>query len=351
MSSAPIPIDITPKPNMLFKNKKTFKLKENNNNYYFSLSFNDQLILFEIEKVNEFPKKDYSVYLDLSQLVNINKYFSQFESITEIQSSFETLIEMGKLSIINDEKEIKLQIINPLNKNEFYISIPLKEKTFKNEIDTLIPYISSLNERITKMENRINSLENKVNELYSIKEEYFKLKRKEIEQNYNLFPESSIIKKGEENTILSWFDKKPKNFKLLFDTNINGDSISTFYKRCQNKTPTILFFKTTNGARFGGYTTSIWANKGSLKDENSFVFSLDKKEKYNVINKSSAIYCYENYFQFGTCCFRIYNKCTSTTDNYINDGKKHYDIPGNYELTGGDQKFTISSYEVYQLEF
>lgn len=351
MSSAPIPIGLTPKPNIIFKNKKTFKLKENNNNFYFSLSYNEKLILFEIEKINDFPKKDYSLYLDLVQLININKYFSQFESLVEIQSSFETLIEMGKLSIINDEKEIKLKIINPLNKNEFYINIPLKEKSLKNEIDSLIPYISSLNERITKMENRINLLENKVNELYSIKEEYFKLMKKEIEQNNNFFPESSIIKKEDENIILSWFDKRPLRFKLLFDTKINGDLINTFYKRCENKSPTILFFKTTNGVRFGGYTTSIWANIGSLRDENSFVFSLDKKEKYKVINKSSAIFGYDNYFQFGACCFRIYNKCTSTTENYINDGKKHYDIPGNYELTGGEHKFTILSYEVYQLEF
>ena len=104
-------------------------------------------------------------------------------------------------------------------------------------------------------------------------------------------------------------------------------------------------------ARFGGYTTSIWANIGTLKDENSFVFSLDKKEKYKVINKDSAIFANENYIQFGTCCFRIYNNCTSISNNYINDGKYYYDIPENYALTGGENKFTLSSYEVYQLEF
>lgn len=72
---------------------------------------------------------------------------------------------MKKIDIIYGDKESKIKIINPLNKKEFYISIPLKEKSLKSEIDALIPYIASLNDKINKMENRINLLENKVNDL------------------------------------------------------------------------------------------------------------------------------------------------------------------------------------------
>ena len=184
MMSAPIPTpdNTKPSPNMDFKNKKTFKLSEDNINFLLSLSTNEKIIFFEIEKENEFPKKEYNLLLDLEQLININKYFNQFESINEVESSFETLIEMKKISLINEEKEIKIKIINPLNKNEFYISIPLKEKSLKNEIDSIIPYITSLNDKINKLENRVSILENKVNELYSIKEEYCKLKTKNIEK-------------------------------------------------------------------------------------------------------------------------------------------------------------------------
>ena len=168
MMSTPIPTIITPKePNTTnFQNKKTFKLNVDNINYNLILSYNEKLISFEIEKENEFPKKDYNLYLDLEQLIKIDKYFSQFESLSEIPSSFETLIEMKKLQLMNEEKEIIIKIINPLNKNEFYINIPLKEKSLKSEVDSLIPYIKSLHEKIDKMENRITLLENKVNELY-----------------------------------------------------------------------------------------------------------------------------------------------------------------------------------------
>ena len=341
------------KPNLNFSSKKSFKLSSNNTTYDLSLCYNDKLILFEIEKEGEFPKKEYSLYLDLDQLNKINKYFNQFENFSDIQISFEALIEMKKLSISENEQEkvMKINIINPLNKKEFYIEIPLKEKSLKNEIDSIIPYIVSLNDKINKMENRIIILENKVNELYSIKEEYSKLKKDKKEQNNVLFPKSSIINANEENIILSWFDIKPIKFNLLLDSKVDGDSTSTFYQKCEQKCPTILFFKTTNGARFGGFTTKFWSNLGVAKDEKSFVFSLDKKEKYKVTNIDEAIYGSNNFFQFGTCSFRICNNCTSVNTNYINDHKKYYDLPSNYGLTGGDSNFTISSYEVYQVEY
>ena len=363
--SAPIPTIITPKePDTNFQNKKTLKLKIDDINYNLILSYNEKIISFEIEKENEFPKKYYNLYLDLEQLINIDKYFSQFESLSEIPSSFEALIEMKKLELIKEEKEMKIRIINPLNKKELYINIPLKEKSLKSEVDSLIPYIKSLHEKIDKTENRITLLENKVNELYIIKDEFQKLKKKEKEQkekekeqneikekDNRLFPESNIIKKEDEKIILSWLFQKPLKFSLLLDTQKDGDSISTFYQKCKKKAPTILFFKTTKGARFGGYTTQIWPTNGKSKDEKSFLFSLNKKEKYKVNNPEKAIFGWYDCFQFGTCCFRIYDKCTLTDNNYINDNKRYYNVPDNYGLTDGEKKFVISSYEVYHIEF
>lgn len=77
------------------------------------------MILFDVEKDNEFLQKEYKLYLSLEILINIDKYFSQFESLSEIPSSFETLLEMKKIDIINEDKEIKIKIINPLNKKNF----------------------------------------------------------------------------------------------------------------------------------------------------------------------------------------------------------------------------------------
>jgi len=62
--------------------------------------------------------------------------------------SFETLYKTKNISILYEEKEMKIEVINPMNKKEFYINVPLKEKSLKNEIDSIIPYIISLNEKI-----------------------------------------------------------------------------------------------------------------------------------------------------------------------------------------------------------
>ena len=303
------------------------------------------MILFDVEKDNEFLQKEYKLYLSLEQLINIDKYFSQFESLSEIPSSFETLLEMKKIDIINEDKEIKIKIINPLNKKEFYISIPLNEKSLKNEIDSLIPYIKSLNDKINQMENRINVLEAKVNELYSKNER--ESKKKEIESSKRLFPESNIIKPEDEPIILSWFDNKSLKFHLLLDSIKDGDSLSTFYEKCEKKSPTILFFKTKNGGRFGGYTTNIWPKDGSVSNINNFVFSLNKKEKYKPI-KSGFIVGREKYIQFGRYSIKIANKCSENDNNYIGYGD--YEVPTNFGLNNGKQKFKISSYEVYQIE-
>ena len=162
MLSAP-PVELSSKQNSVFKNKKDFKLKFDNLIYNLFLSYNEDIISFEIQIENDFPKKDFKLLLNLEELIKLNKYFAQFDSVSEIPSSFETLIEMKKISILKEEKEIKLKIINPINKKEFYISIPLKEKSLKSELDSIIPYIVSLNDKINNIEKRMNLMEKKLN--------------------------------------------------------------------------------------------------------------------------------------------------------------------------------------------
>ena len=133
----------------------------------------------------------------------------------------------------------------------------------------------------------------------------------------------------------------------MLDSIKDGDSLSTFYEKCEKKSPTILFFKTKNGGRFGGYTTNIWPKDGSVSNINNFVFSLNKKEKY-IPKKSGFIVGRKKYIQFGRCCIKIVDKCTNNDNNYISGGD--YDVPSNFGLNDGEEKFKISSYEVYQIE-
>ena len=151
---------------------------------------------------------------------------------------------------------------------------------------------------------------------------------------------------------MSWLEQKPKKIILLLDSKIDGDLTQTFYNKCSGKFPTVVFVKTTKGRRFGGYCSIGWENKngGALKDINNFIFSLDKKKKYKIKNPDKGIETHSNYFAFGGGSdFYIYNNCTSSTYNY-NDNSGTYETIETYELNG-EKNFTVSNYEVYQIEY
>ena len=80
--------------------------------------------------------------------------------------------------------------------------------------------------------------------------------------------------------------KKTNKNKIIIDSKTDGDSIDTFYSKCSNKFPTVVFVKTTKGRRFGGYCSVGWENKNGefIKDLHSFIFSLDNKK--NIISKN-----------------------------------------------------------------
>ena len=259
---------------------------------------------------------------------------------------------------------MKIEITNPINKKTFGIEIPLKEKNMRSEVNNLINYISSLNDRITSVENKNKKLENKnkelekqvkelekqIKELMSIKEEYNKLKQKEIENDNRFFKESNIIKLEDENTIISWLEKKPAKFIKLLDSKIDGDSTNAFQNKCAKKCPTMVFVKTTNGYRIGGFTTILWTHGTYGKDNKAFLFSLDKKEKYKITDENYANYLDNgSRFFFGGAALMLYNNCTSNKNNYV--ASHSFAVPTNYDFIGGDNHFTVSSYEVYQIEY
>ena len=163
---------------------------------------------------------------------------------------------------------------------------------------------------------------------------------------------SSVINKDEVDLFINWLERKPTRIKLLLNSKTDGDSIDTFYSKCSNKFPTVVFVKTTKGRRFGGYCSIGWENTNGSdkKDINNFIFSLDKKKKYKIKKPEYGIQTYSTYFAFGGGSdFYIYDKCTSYTNNY-NYNTGTYETTEQYELNG-EYNFTVSSYEVYQIEY
>ena len=191
-----------------FDKNETYEYESNNKIYTLKISNNENIIYFEIEEKNNFPKQDFNIYLNLENLYKINKFFLQFENLNEVSDSMKKLIENKSIKIEKKEKEILLIIINRNNMKEFNMSIPLKEKDLKSEMNSLNSYVFQLNEKIEKLEKRFNYLENeltdykkKFNEFYEFKKEYDILKNKNT--NFMFNNNSSIIREEEHDFILS----------------------------------------------------------------------------------------------------------------------------------------------------
>ena len=324
---------------IIFTDFKEFNLENKEEKFKLKISINEKLIFFEVEKINEYPQKDFNIYLSLEELEKINRFFNQFETTSEVFASLENLLKDKNISIKEEKNKMKIIIFNPVNKKEFYIDVPLKEKDLKSEINSINSYISSLN-------NKINDLEKKVNILWTFKGEYEEKKREKLK---GIFRDSNIIEKEDEvKLIFSWLNKKPTKTNLIYNSKNDGDSLSKFYEKVANKSPTILIVKSLNGYRFGGYSSVFWKNDSDwYKDDESFIFSLDSKKKYNILKNSiNHIYGNPSFVQFGND-IRIYDKFTSVDSNFV--GKLYYNSPDNYEMNGGIKNFKVSNFEVYQI--
>ena len=180
--------------------------------------------------------------------------------------------------------------------------------------------------------------------------------KKEKEKEKEVFKDSNIINNIEEKQLLeNWIKPNSKTkTTLLYQVSRDGDRTSTFTSKVSNKSSTIIIVKTTAGYKFGGYTANTWEITGDYKkDELAFVFSIDKKKKYNIKKDSIgyAIYPSNNKFAFGGGHdFVICDQCKTSKSNYWNFP---YTYTGGekFELTGGQYNFLVSECEVYHIEF
>ena len=138
---------------------------------------------------------------------------------------------------------------------------------------------------------------------------------------------------------------------LLYKATIDSDKAEVFHKKCDFANSTLVLVKSKNGKRFGGYTTQDWnGNSVEKKDDNAFVFSLDKMAIYDIIPGEDAIGCYPNYGPvFLGCQIRIYDEFFTKGGTTYEKGL-NYNTQEDFELTGGLKKFEVKEIEVYSVE-
>ena len=338
-----------------FSISESFTIKGNNeNNIRLKISYNEKIIFFEAEEENVFPKQEFNLYQSLEQLTKIDKYFRQFDELKEVFEFFKAIISKNNLSVVKEENKMKLKLSNPSINKDIIINLTLKAKDIKSEVESPIPYITSLNKKIDSLENQIKDMKIEFdNKLKDMKAELDEIKNKFENKIPNLFQGSQIIDDNDKNIIMSWFDKKIISTELLLNAEINDNFLQAFFSNCQNRKNTMIFIRTTDNLRFGGFTSVIWPTNGNSSDKESFVFSLTNRQKYKILNADRALEVFEgSWISFGPGMdLYLHNRLKTIGGATI---KSSYDIPSNkngFYLNGGKDNFKLSNCEIYQINF
>ena len=77
-------------------------------------------------------------------------------------------------------------------------------------------------------------------------------------------------------------------FNLFFNSERDGDSLSTLHKLIDGKGPTLLIIKSNSNYIFGAFTQDNSNSSGNwLNNPNNFLFSITNKKKYPKNNSDN----------------------------------------------------------------
>ena len=191
-------------------------------------------------------------------------------------------------------------------------------------------------------------------------------RRKEEEEKFdinNLKSVSKIIKDIKDvdfiikkiNNVFEENDLEFYNMNLIYSATEDGDACTIFHSKCDGVCPILALVKTKKGKRFGGFTTAPYQSSNSFKgkkDDQAFIFSIDKKKTYEVDKGANAICCYKNYgpvfYGYEYCNIYLIGNFLSVEGNVAKKGDR-FKTTEDYELNGGDKKFLAVEVEVYQV--
>ena len=326
---------------------------------------------------------DVDTQLNTQNIINTNIEVNTTETQNII--NYETQQTGGDTNVQtqeNKENEIdslknkldELQILN--SKVDELIGL----KSQFEEINNLIAQINQINLNKPQNEQQSNnqdseneSIKTKIQEMEKLIEQYkmeiMNLKEKktsiqessEGEQNQHLFHQriqqysvkGEIIHNREELELITKMMNKINKkviINLLYKATADSDKAQAFHEKCDKAQSSLVLIETDKGKRFGGFTTSSWSGDCiDKKDEDAFIFSLDKMKVYRNIPGEDAIGCYPNFGPiFLGCQIRIYDNAFSKGGTTFEKGS-NYETEEDYELTGGDREFNVKEIEVYEV--
>ena len=334
-----------------------------------SLRNENQLIKQQLQELDSLRREvEETRYLkaQLSELDPLRQKAAEADSLRDQLNELNLLKQkVNELNNARNQQLNQLQQINNLKK-EF------------DQINSLKQQLNELN-NIRKKSLENNELKDRINELENVKTQY--------EQELHILRESQ--RKSQEFNKLRYstgmdskqllFEEKPMQFavkgdiihssrelelltrkinksnrkltlNLLYKARVDSDRASAFHNKCDGARSTLVLVETDKGKRFGGYTSRTWSGDCiEKKDDEAFLFSLDKMMTYDIIPGEEAIGCYPKYGPiFMGCQIRIFDNAFAKGGTTFEKGLNYY-TQEDFELTGGEREFNVREIEVYEV--
>jgi hypothetical protein len=174
--------------------------------------------------------------------------------------------------------------------------------------------------------------------------------------------ESSVIL-GESgmwiDAVMSWLDGR--SFELLYRASRDGWTTDDFHRCCDNRGPTLVVVRCSDGFVFGGYAAASWNSSCSWiqsPGNASFLFTLKNPHnipptRYNCKNPQRELYGVSNLgpiFGRGHDLLIYHNACINL-NSYCHLGTTYNDTTGRGDKTfTGNQNFKVGEYEVFAVK-
>jgi len=323
-------------------NKENTSLKNENENLRNELNQYKE----EYDKI----KKEFTSLQNDS--VNIQE---QNKELLKIKETYENQIQIAQNNLeqlTKDNETLKQNFTLLSNQNESLITennslknTQQKSAYSEEEIKNLMEELSAY--RLKAQENEL--LKKQLEELqYQIQV----LQERQEEDDVKEVKGDIIHDMNELEMITKKINKENKRIiiNLLYKASADSDSAAVFHEKCDGANNTIVLVETTDGKRFGGYTTKSWRGNCIEKaDTDAFIFSFDKMKTYDNIPGDDAIGCYPKFGPiFLGCQIKIFDNAF-TKGGTTFEKELNFNTEEDYELTGGNRTFGVKDIEVYEV--
>ena len=361
-----------------YKNQLELLEKEKQSNELSALRAENTAIKQQLSELNNLRREAAQVNLlrsQVSQLEPLRSKAAEMESLkgqlAELHALRAKVAELSGLeSKLGELNNLKAQVgqMNLMRQQMDELSV-LRAKV--EELNKATMESNAQNEEKENLKRRLQELENLKSqyeqEIKTLKEQKTTTttttveKTSGLEKNQLLFEDKAqqisvkgdIIHSTEELELITRkLNKANKKItlNLLYKATVDSDKAAAFHDKCDHAQSSLVLVETDKGKRFGGFTTCSWAGDcEEKKDEDAFVFSLDKMMIYENIPNEDAIGCYPKFGPiFLGCQIRIYDNAFSKGGTTFEKGLNYY-TEEDYELTGGERCFNVKEIEVYEV--